>query len=113
MAEDGSEKRQRTRRYTVRFSAMEDAVLRMNADRAGLTIASYLRRSALDMPAPAGGRRPPVDRRLAAELIAVMGDAATAFRTASELADPRLLETTINDFNEYRLIVLQSMGRAP
>jgi hypothetical protein len=50
---------------------------------------------------------------MTSQLIAAMGDAATSFRTAAELADPSLVETTINDFNEYRIIVFESMGRAP
>jgi len=113
MAENGSEKRQRIRRYTVRFSRMEDALLRMHADQASLTIASYLRKSALEMPHPVAGCRPSIDRQMTAQLIAAMGEAATAFRNAAHLVDPGLVETTINDLNEYRIIVFESMGRAP
>jgi len=113
MAEHGSEKRQRRKRYTVRFSSMEDALLRMHARREGLTIASYIRKAALDMPPPVGGHCPSVDRRMTAQLIAAMGEAATAFRDAAELADPALVESAISDFSEYRIVLFESMGRAP
>lgn len=113
MAESGSEDRQRTRRYTVRFTRVEDALLRMHADQAGLTIASYIRKAALDLPPPASGRCPSIDRKLTAQLIAAMGEAATAFRDAAHLADPALVETALSDLSEYRIVLFESIGRSP
>lgn len=113
MAESGSEKRQRKVKRTVRLTTLEDSLLLVQAGQAGLTPASYLRKAALDMPPPCAGRRPSIDQQMTAQLIAVMGNAATAFRDAAHLADPGLVETTINDLNEYRIVVLESMGRAP
>lgn len=113
MAESGSEKRQRTKRYTVRFCTLEDALLRMHADRTGLTVASYIRKAALDIPPPIGGCCPSIDQQIASQLLAAMGEAATAFRDAAELADPALVESAISDFSEYRIVLFESMGRAP
>ena len=113
MTESGSEKRKRTKRYTVRFCTMEDALLRMHAGRTGLTIASYIRKAALDIPPPRGGCCSSIDRQMTAQLIATMGEAATAFRDAAHLADPGLVEAAISDFSEYRIILFESMGRAP
>ena len=78
MTANGSEKRKRTKRYTVRFCTMEDALLRMHAGRTGLSIASYIRKAALDMPPPRGGCCPSIDRQMTAQLIATMGEAAYA-----------------------------------
>src|SRR5690606_12314000 len=91
MAESGSEKRQRKVIRTVRFTTIEDALLCSNADIAGLTVASYIRKAALDMPPPRGGRCPSIDQKIASQLLAAMGEAATAFRDAAELADPALV----------------------
>jgi len=113
MAESGSEKRQRKVIRTVRFTTMEDAVVRTYADVAGLTIASYMRTAILTAPAPKGGRCPSIDRQMTAQLIAAMGEAATAFRDAAHLADAALLETAISDFSEYRIVLFETMGRAP
>jgi NADH dehydrogenase FAD-containing subunit len=52
MADEAKEKRQRKVKRTVRLTTMEDAVLRMHADQAGLTIASYLRKSAIECRLP-------------------------------------------------------------
>lgn len=113
MADNGSDKRQRTKRYTVRFSSMEEALLRMHAGRTGLTIASYIRKAVLDMPPPPSGHCPSIDRQMTAQLIAAMGDAASAFRHAAHLADADLVETAISDLGEYRIVLFESMGRAP
>ncbi|MGH6922864.1 MAG: plasmid mobilization protein [Propylenella sp.] len=113
MAESGSENRQRKVKRTVRFTTIEDALLCSHAGVAGLTVASYIRQAALDMPPPRGVHCPSIDRHLTAQLIAAMGEAATAFRNAAELADPALVESAINDFSEYRIVLFESMGRAP
>jgi len=113
MAESGSEKRQRKVIRTVRLTTMEDAVLRLNADQARLTIASYIRKAAVHMPPPSGGHCPSINQQIASQLLAAMGEAATAFRDAAELADPALVESAISDFSEYRIVVFESMGRQP
>lgn len=109
----GSEKRPRSERYTVRFTTLEAALLRTHADQAGLSVASFLRVAALNMPAPQQGRRPPIDREMTAHLIGAMGEAASAFRDAASLADRAMLEASFHEFSEFRLIVLESMGRTP
>ncbi len=114
MTEENEERRrQRKVKRTVRLTTMEDAVLRVLADRAGLTIASYLRKSALKMPPPDTGRTPSIDRQMASQLMAAIGEVATAFRDAAHLVDPQLAETTMNSINEYRIVVFESLGRAP
>ena len=113
MADSGSERRQRKVIRTVRLTTMEDAVLRLNAAQAGLTIASFIRKAAVDMPPPSGGRCPSIDQQMASQLLGVMGQAATAFQDAAHLVDPRLAEATMNNIIEYRIVLFETMGRQP
>lgn len=113
MAESGSEKRQRKVKRTVRFTTLEDSLLVVHAGQAGLTPASYLRKAALNMPPPRAGRRPSIDHAIAAQILGQLGEAATAFRAAADLADAAAVETALNDFAEYRIVLFESMGRAP
>lgn len=116
MAESGSEKRQRKVKRTVRLTTLEDALLCTYADHAGLTIASYLRHSALHMPPPRAARRPTVNHQLAVRLLAEIGQLNTAFRAAvahADGVDPQAVETAIRDQSELRLVLLESMGLAP
>jgi len=113
MPDQKNKKRQRYVKRTVRYTPFEDALVVVNADIVGLTVASYMRQSSLIMPAPAAGRKPTVDQQLTSHLIAVMGEATTAFRDAAHLVDPDLAEITMNSINEYRIVLFQSLGRAP
>lgn len=116
MAENGNERRQRTRRYSVRFCPMEDAVLHLHAGHAGLTIASYLRRCAIELPPPKAGRGPSVDHQLTVHLLAEIGRLTTAFDRATESAagiDGALIETAFRDVSEMRLVLLETVRRAP
>lgn len=113
MTASGSENRQRKVKRTVRFTPLEDALLVTFAEQAGLTPASYLRKAALDMPAPRAGRRPSLDRKIAAQLLGRLGETATAFRAAAHFADAAAVETTMNDLAEYRLVLFEALGRAP
>jgi hypothetical protein len=92
---------------------MEYALVRVNADQAGLTIASYLRAAGVKLQPPPAGRCPSINQQMTSRLIAVMGEATTAFRDAAHLVDPDLAATTMNSINEYRIVLFKSMGRAP
>ena len=116
MSASGNEKRQRKIKRTVRLTPMEDALLCTHADLAGLTVASYMRKAALDMPVPRGGRRPSVDHELAARLLAEMGRLTSAFDDAVALAadlDDAAIEAAIRDQLELRLVLFDALGMAP
>jgi hypothetical protein len=113
MAGSGSEKRQRNIICSVRFTTTEYALVCVNADQASLTVASYLRAAGAKLQLPPAGHCPSIDRQMTSQLMAVMGEAATAFRDAAHLVDPDLAETTMNNINEYRIVLFESMGRAP
>jgi len=70
----GSDKRQRNRRITLRYTDDEFNRIAAKADRAGLAVAAFLRASALDGDAgPRARRRPPVDHKALRQLLGECG----------------------------------------
>jgi hypothetical protein len=113
MTESGSETRQRTERYTVRFTSLEDALICAKANAAGVPIATYLRCTALDFPIPRAARRPTSNHEDVAHLLGRIGQLATAFRDASALADRQAVETAMHDLAELRILCFTALGRKP
>ena len=114
MTDENKQKRQRNVKRTVRFTTFEDAIVVVKADIAGLSVASVMRQSILTMPPPSAARRPTVNHQLAVQLLAEIGQLTTAFdRAAATGVDPALIETALRDVLEMRLVLLESMGRAP
>jgi hypothetical protein len=113
MAESGSETRQRSTRYTVRFTALEHALICAKADAAGVPIAAFLRCTALGFPIPRAARRPTSSHEEVALLLGRIGQLATAFRSAAELADGQAVETALRDLSELRLLCFTALGRKP
>lgn len=60
-AKKRSESRQKQERLTVRFTSAERDELETLADRAGLTLGSYVRSRSLENPTTRAMRRPPVE----------------------------------------------------
>ena len=69
----GSEKRLRTQLVAVRFSPDEAARLGQHAERAGITVGSYVRSIVLAAPVPRQARRPPVELELLGKALAQLG----------------------------------------
>lgn len=70
----GSDKRQRNRRITLRYTDDEFNRIAAKADKAGLAFAAFLRASALDGDAgPRARRRPPVDHKVLRQLLGECG----------------------------------------
>ncbi|MCC6206450.1 MAG: hypothetical protein IT533_15760 [Hyphomicrobiales bacterium] len=111
--DDDTKRRKRIVRHTACFDTFENALLLMNVDVAGVSISSFLKSSALRTPLTRATRRPTVNQQMVSQVIAAMGEAATAFRLAAELADRELAEATMREFNERRIVVFQTMGREP
>lgn len=113
MAESGSETRQRSTRYTVRFTPLEDALICAKANAAGVPIAAFVRCTALGFPIPRAARRPSSNHEDVALLLGRIGQLATAFRSAAELADTQAVETALRDLSELRLLCFTALGRKP
>lgn len=113
MAASGSEKRQRRKKRTVRFSSIEDAMIRLHADLAGVSVAAYLRAAALNEPLPRKARRPTTNHQDVVQLLGNLGRVASAFREAAALGDGQAVTVALNDLAEMRLLCFQSLGKAP
>jgi hypothetical protein len=113
MAESGSETRQRRKRYTVRFTPLEDALICAKANAAGIPVATLLRTTALSFPMPRAARRPTSNHEEVALLLGRIGQLATAFRNAAGLADEQAVEIALQDLSELRLLCFTALGRKP
>lgn len=73
-SKSGSEKRRRTACLPrIRCGEEHRAVVAEAANRAGLSLASYMLQTLVNAPPPKGGRVPPVERQALAQLLAQLG----------------------------------------
>lgn len=117
MPGSGTENRQRQIVLKARFNDDEAALIRTQADRAGVSVASLIRYAVLDQTPLPASRTPPLDRQQAAQLIAELGTLATAMRDAADRDDDDAtddaLDAAMRDLAELRTVLLEAMGRAP
>ena len=115
----GTEKRVRDRILTVRLSTEERATVDEAAERAGLVVGSFARQAMLGAPAPRQVRRPPVERRELARLLAELGHIGGNLNQIARAAntnafvDGQVLDEALAGVVEMRAAVLKALGRAP
>lgn len=113
----GSETRKRQIVLKSRFNDQEAALVREQATRAGVSVASLIRYAILDQTPLRASRQPTVNHELAAQLLGRLGQCATALRQAAE-ADNQgvhavLTEAAQRDLAEMRTVLFQVLGREP
>lgn len=117
MPGSGTETRQRQISLKARFTTDEAALIRAQADRAGVSVAALIRYAVLGQSPLPSSRRPPLDRQQTAQLIASLGALACALRQAATGADDHGLDDALDgglrDLTELRTLALEAMGRAP
>lgn len=117
MAGSGSETRQRPHILKARFTEQEATLVKQQADAAGLSVSAVIRFALLDQTPPRASRTPPMDRAMAARLIAALGPIACAMRAAADAGDLDLLSETIiaaqRDIAELRVVAFEALGRSP
>lgn len=115
--DSGSERRRRSARYTVRFDRMEDAILRMRAELAGVPVATLIRSAVMNTPVPRGAKRPTTSECHVVQMLSEVGRLTTAFDRAVDLAaglvDVQAVETAMRDQAEMRLVLLAALGVEP
>jgi Bacterial mobilisation protein (MobC) len=115
----GTEKRVRRRIVTVRLSTEEYAALDEAAERAGLVVGSYARQAMLGAPAARQVRRPPVERRELARLLAELGHIGGNLNQLAKAANTGIvvyggeIEAALGGLLEVRDAILAALGRAP
>lgn len=117
MARSGSENRQRQVTLKARFTAGEEALIRQQATRAGVSVAAVIRYAVLDQKPLRASRSPSVDRELAAQLVGRLGQCAAALRQAAEAGNSpvhaALVEATHRDIGEMRNLLFQALELEP
>lgn len=113
-ARSGSEKRERDIQLKARFTGEEAALIREQADRAGVSVAAVIRYAVLDQKPIRATRSPTIEQETAARLIAGLGACASALRNAAdENADPAVVEAAHRDLAEMRDVLFRALGRQP
>lgn len=117
MAGSGSNKRERQIILKARFNEQEASLVKQQADAAGLSVSAVIRFALLDQAPLRASRTPPLDRELAARLLAALGPIACSIRQAADAGDlDHLSETVIaaqRDLAELRTVVMSALGRKP
>ena len=115
----GSETRQRGKTVTIRVSPDEKASLTAKADRAGLTLASYSRQVLIEARPPRQARRPTIEARSIAKLLAETGRiGSNVNQIARKLnngssADTDAIIDAVAAIRIMRDQLLEALGREP
>ncbi|WP_274630772.1 plasmid mobilization protein [Arvimicrobium flavum] len=114
----GTDTRQRSISLSARFSDEEAALVRDNADQAGVSVASLIRMALLDEPRARATRRPAADTTLVARLIRDLGPVADQLRLIAAHPDAKhpddaRLSAALDHLADMSFLCLQAMGRTP
>jgi ferric-dicitrate binding protein FerR (iron transport regulator) len=110
--------RQREKLVQFRVSDPEHAEISEKADRVGMAVGSYARRTLLDDAPARAVRRPPIDRASVSQVLASLGPLATDIRDlakAPTLSQTELdrLDTALAFLSDMRDLLMRSIGRNP
>jgi len=115
----GSENRKRQNVIRVRLDDREQAEIIERADKAGLSIAGYLRSTVLSAPPPRQSRRPPVNKVELARVLAQLGKLGSNVNQMARVANsggwPDNDKITFAAFaiHDMRLALMNALGVAP
>jgi hypothetical protein len=113
----GSETRKREPIIGFRATPAERVTIQANADRAGLTMSSYVRSRSLSKPTTRAVRRPPVETAQLAQLLGLLGAASGALQTLAQTrsADKHdgdeQVTAAIGDFRAAASAILRALGK--
>lgn len=113
----GSETRARSGIIGLRVSPEERAELEAAAERAGLTLGSYIRERVLSAPKTRAVRRPPIEQKLLAQLLGQLGKAGGNIHQivkhmnfgSGVMHDE--LRSALASFEEAAAAIMEVMGR--
>jgi hypothetical protein len=112
----GSETRRKSRVVGFRASPGEEAQLALNAERAGLTVSSYVRSRALAEPTTRAVRRPTVERAALSHILAQLGKCGSNLNQIARVLnsggdEPGGIDAAISEFRAACGFVMQAMGK--
>jgi hypothetical protein len=111
----GSEKRQRNLEPKMRCTPGEHAQLVSAAERAGLTVAAFMRHQCLGTPGPRAARRPPVERLALAKLLAQLGKVGSNLNQIARVLNsggdtPAGIEETLQEVRAAAVGIREMLG---
>ena len=116
----GSERRERKRIIGVRVTDDEMAEITAEAERSGLTVASYARSVLLSAPAPRARRRPSIEAEALGRLLGDLGKVgsnlnqiAHHMNAGRNEVSPAAMEAALTEVADIRAAILEAMGRKP
>lgn len=115
----GSETRKRKAIIGFRADDEEQAAIQADADRAGLTVSSYVRSRALAKPTTRAVRRPPVATAQLAQLLGMLGAAGGEIQRIARLLDASAsgmeVETAaaLAAIRQAASAIMQALGKRP
>jgi hypothetical protein len=114
----GSETRQKQRRVTFRLTGDEHDALEAEAERAGLTVGSYIRSRLMDAPKLRAVPRPTVERELLAKTLAQLGRLnGNLHQIAKHLnfggTDSADLPESLTQVQHMGAALMEALGRKP
>lgn len=111
----GTEKRQRARPYSVRFTDAEQARAKELADRAGVTVAALIRHSLFNAPLPRAARKSGADKVIGAfigqlgKIGGNLNQLAKHYNAGHPMHDS--LELTLRELRQLRTAIMEAAGR--
>ena len=114
----GTEKRRRSKTYSVRLDPAEQERAAALRDRAGLPLSALIRRALFDTPLPRATRRPTVNHQAVAKLLGQLGRIGTNINQLAKQANAgryqeNTIELALRELLELRTACLQALGREP
>jgi hypothetical protein len=118
MSRSGTEKRQRTRVLSMRFSEQEAEAIRKMAEQTGMSVASLMRHALFKTQPPRAVRHPSVDHKAVARLLGQLGKIGSNINQLAHYAhlgryQTKSIELALRDLAELRHACLHALGQEP
>jgi hypothetical protein len=113
----GSDKRNRRGMIGFRVTETERQEIEAAAERAGLTVGSYVRARVLSAPKTRAVKKPPIERALLSQLLGQLGRVGGNIHQIvkhlnfGEIVFHREISEAITEFREASAAIMEAMGR--
>jgi type II secretory pathway component PulM len=112
----GTEKRKRSKTYSVRLSDEEQVKARAIVNHTGLSLAAYIRHKIFDAPLPRAVRRPPAELKAVVQLLGELGRIGSNVNQLAKHANAGRIQINSVDLAmqtlmEMRTACMEALGR--
>jgi hypothetical protein len=114
----GTETRQRAYPRSIRFNAEEHERIQAMEQRSGLNFAALVRHALFNVPPPRASRRPSVELKAAARVLAALGKIGSNVNQLAHYAHlgkfhSEEIDMALRDLAELRIACLKALGQEP